>query len=157
MTNSIVPYTVNKIMDIVVSIIFKFWIPFPTRTTFMPSLNAINKILEYNKSHVHHKKWPSKPGYAEGWKVDVPSTRESRTRCAYKLPLEGRRSGRGIQTTPYSRQWSRTGQGRPRWTNNPLELSRQSRAPLCLHLWRYILLRRRRDRRQRLSCTFDAN
>lgn len=57
MTNNIVPYTVKKIMDIVVSIIFKFWLPFPTHT-FLSSLNAINKILEFNKSHVHHKSDP---------------------------------------------------------------------------------------------------
>lgn len=114
---------------------------FPTHTKFLSRLNAIKKILEYNKSHVHHKKWPSKPGYAEGWKVDVPE---------HAWVTDTPR----IQTTPggqAERPWHTnnpwTGQGRPRWTNNPLEPSRQSRAPLCLHLWRYLLLRRQRDRR----------
>lgn len=147
MTNNIVTYTVNNIMDIFVSFIFKFWLPFSTHkaTTFLSSLNAINKILEYNKSHVHHKKWPSKPGYAEGWKVDVPE---------HAWVTDTPR----IQTTPggqadrprhTNNPW--TGQGRPRRTNNPLELSRQSRAPLCLHLWRYLLLRRQRSSSSRTT------
>lgn len=148
MTNNIVPYTANKIMDTVVSIIFKFWLPLPTHTTFLSSLNAINKILEYNKSHVHHKKWPSKPGYAEGWKVDVPE----HAWVTDKPRIQTTPGGQAERPRHTNNPW--TGQGRPRWTNNPLELSRQSRAPLCLHLWRYLLLRRRRDWRH---CTFDAN
>lgn len=102
MTNNIVPYTVKKIMDIVVSIIFKFWLPFPTHSTYLSSLNAINKSLEYNKSHVHHKKWPSKPGYAEGWKVDVPEHAWVMDTPRIQTTPGQCRGGRGEQTTPWS-------------------------------------------------------